>query len=113
MTKKLIETIEDHGWRIYFGKNFISLSKYSPLGEDFSIDVLQISNDHSISKEIFEIYQGFDPEAHAYGWYKNCEHSLKDLLEDAEYIKEDMLKPLAFDLFKMFDEFFGKENESC
>lgn len=88
------------GWSVNIDKNsdddevIVSFEKTSPAGEDFSFDIWVKPNASltSIRKEIEDWALDFDPETHAAIWYmgenRGQPKSIRDLLEDADAIKE-------------------------
>jgi len=100
ITQRLIETMEENEWTVtQYIDGSIDLEKYSPAGEDFIVSFCDYDTvDNATFIDALSNYvDGFDPEEHAAGWYgkNNGEpSSLRDLLDDAEYIKNDMLMPL-------------------
>lgn len=100
ITQRLIETIEENDWKVtQYMDGSVDLEQYSPAGEDFMVSFCDYDTvDNATFIDALRNYvDGFDPEEHATGWYgeNNGEpSSLRDLLDDAEYIKNDMLMPL-------------------
>lgn len=99
MTDKQRKICEDLGWEIDEDEDdeYITLSQYSPLGEDFSFEV----NPKNITEDVRDRWLHFDPDEHAVEWFNarlNGDNSipwdLRSLLDDAEEIGE-MLDRLA------------------
>ena len=111
--KKLIEAKADElGWSIYCDdEGGWDFGKYSPAGEDFSFYV----RGEDIVKEVYEYYEGFDPDEHAKMWVEaqgrvaGVPSSIRTLIDDAEAIDE-MLKELADALVDVEQE-LGDEDE--
>ena len=99
MTDKQRKICEDLGWKIYEDEDdeYITLSQYSPLSEDFSFEV----NPKNIAGDVRDCWLHFDPDKHAVEWFNaklNGDNSvsgdLRSLLDNAEEIGE-MLDRLA------------------
>ena len=116
MTDKLKKAIEakadELGWSIYRDdEGGWDFGKYSPAGEDFSFYV----GGEDIVKEVYEYYEGFDPDEHAKMWIEaqgrvsGVPSSIRTLIDDAEAIDE-MLKELA-DTHVDLEQELGDEDE--
>lgn len=101
MTDKQRKICEDLGWKIYEDEDdgYITLSQYSPLGEDFSFEV-----NPNITGDVRNCWWCFDPDKHAVEWFNaklkgdnSVPGDLRSLLDDAEEI-EKMLEKLAMTL---------------
>lgn len=70
----------------------------SPCGEDFIFTLHYEDNAETLSQALTEYAENFDPEEHAVSWYNHqndttgVPESLKDLLEDAEDIKDVLIQ---------------------
>lgn len=101
MKKKIRDIIENLDWDVYEDETDIELEKYSPLGEDF---IFSINNNDNIVEQIIDYAENFDTNEHAEMYInirgeKGVPNSIKDLIEDAEDIKQ-MLLELANELKK-------------
>lgn len=101
MKKKIRDIIENLGWNVYEGETDIELEKYSPLGEDF---IFSIGNNGNIVEQVIDYAENFDTNEHAEMYInirgeRGVPNSIKDLIEDAEDIKQ-MLLELANELKK-------------
>lgn len=73
------------------------LEYYSPLGEDFLMTVWHGRDAIDFADKLSDCANDFDTEEHAAEWYDNrhrvsgVPQSLKDLLEDAEAIKDNFI----------------------
>ena len=80
--------IEDLGWKIYDGGDYIELGQYSPAGEDFSFPV----NTDYIVQHINFYAHNFDVDKHIEMWIEASNNgvsgvpSARELIEDAEAI---------------------------
>lgn len=98
--EKFLEKAEGLDWSYNLYKEddnctCVELEKYSPLGEDFSMTIYFDKEDlvNTFMDGLKEYYLNFDPEDHAAMWIENrgkngTPDSIKDLLNDAEDIKE-------------------------
>ena len=117
MNDKLRHLIEDKadelGWSVSCDdEGGWELSKNSPAGEDFSFYV----GGGDIVKEVYEYYEGFDPDEHAKMWIEaqgrveGVPSSIRTLIDDAEDIDE-MLKELADALVDVEQGLPGEDEE--
>lgn len=117
MNDKLRRLIEDKanelGWSVSRDdEDGWEFSKNSPAGEDFSFYV----GDGDIVKEVYEYYEGFDPDEHAKMWIEaqgrvaGVPNSIRTLIDDAEDIDE-MLKELADALVDVEHELPDEDEE--
>jgi len=117
MTEKLRDSLkakaEELGWSLYIDDNGgWEFGKYSPAGEDFYF----YANGEDIVKEVYEYYEGFDPDEHAKMWVEaqgrvpGVPNSIRTLIDDAEEIDE-MLMELAYALIDVVRELADKEEE--
>ena len=98
--EKFLEKAEGLDWSYNLYKEddnctCVEMEKYSPLGEDFSMTIYFDKEDsvNTFMDGLKEYYLDFDPEDHAARWIENrgkngTPDSIKDLLNDAEDIKE-------------------------
>ena len=90
--ERIIEICEENGWSVYEDEDYISIGIYTPAGEDFSFDVDKTNN---IMEEISRYAESFDVDEHVTMWINsNCNGvpSIRTLLEDAEWIDEELQK---------------------
>ena len=117
MNDKLRHLIEDKadelGWSVSCDdEGGWEFSKNSPAGEDFSFYV----GGGDIVKDIYEYYEGFDPDEHAKMWIEaqgrveGVPSSIRTLIDDAEDIDE-MLKELADALVDVEQGLPGEDEE--
>ena len=92
-----VKICEEQGWNVAEYSGNYELSKYSPMGEDFSFCI----GENDIKSGVQDYYEDFDPEEHAAKWFDakrrgegSVPGSLRDLLDDADAIDE-MLRELA------------------
>ena len=96
MTDKKRKICEDLVWEVDESEGFIELSRYTPLGEDFTFSV---EPDNMIA-DFRSFWSNFDPDEHAVMWFNDrynifvTPHRLQDFLDDAEVI-DRMLNELA------------------
>lgn len=97
----LQDIIQQKGWCIYEGEDYVEFEKSSPLGEDFAFDV-SIDN---LIENIREYCENFDPDDHGAMWIQcagrnGTPRDIRALANDAYDIQE-MLEDLirAIDLF--------------
>lgn len=115
--KKLLEKAEDLDWNYTIWnesdkRNYVELSKYSPLGEYFSmiIDFDTKPPVLSFLDNLREYHMSFDPDEHAEMWIpKRGENgvpkSIRDLIDDAEDI-EDMI----WELWDVLTDYYKEIN---
>ena len=82
------------------GRYDIELETYSPEGEDVLVSLTYDGTEKDFIREFNDYAEGFDAEDHAEMWIEcrgknGVPDSIKDLLEDAEWIKERLQKALA------------------
>lgn len=92
--KQFIKICKGEGWKVNYDSDSESMElyKFSPAGEDFGIYITG-ENANELIKELDDYYETFDPEDHAVCWYgvgRGEPSSLRELLDDAEAIKEMM-----------------------
>lgn len=104
--KKFIKVAEKLDWSVDINENEFTLSKYSPCGQDFSVNVTAETLDEVIEK-IRKRCDSFDCSEEAYYWLDNSGHGIngapydmKDLYEDMESCLE-MMKELHDELIKI------------
>ena len=101
MNKRLKRICENLGWSVWDYDNDIEFHRYSPAGEDF---FFAVNKDNYLS-EIIEYAENFDADDHAEMWVNNMHNvkgvpqSIRALIDDADAIKEMLLK-LAKNLSK-------------
>lgn len=84
------EICEEYGWKINKSKTKIELTKYSPAGEELS---LTIDSDDDLERQIQIYADDFDVDEHVKMWIEsscNGVPSIRELLEDAEWIENDL-----------------------
>lgn len=79
------------------GKYDVELETYSPEGEDVIVPLTYDGTEEDFIREFVDYANGFDAEEHAEMWIEGrgkngVPESIKDLLEDAEWIKSTLLK---------------------
>lgn len=98
--EEILEKIKDLGWSVYTdSENSVTLGKYSPAGQDFSITVNTEDDKDLFIENIYEIYNDFDVSYETYQWLDNEGHGtdgapydMKDLYEDMETCVENVRK---------------------
>ena len=90
------------------GRYDIELETYSPEGEDVLVSLTYDGTEKDFIREFNDYAEGFDAENHAEMWIEcrgknGVPDSIKDLLEDAEWIK-DTLMEVADDLENINNE---------
>lgn len=104
--QKLTEIIEKLGWSYIYDTDddTIELEQYTREGEDFCFNV-DAKNVEDFVKNVYQYYEDFDESEHAANWYgvgRGEPSNLRDLLDDAVFIKNNMLKPLADALWRFY-----------
>ena len=101
-----VEELEDLGWNVKVDGDYITLSQYTPAGEDYSFDVEYCDgNMKDIYREMYEYYQGFDVEDHVKMWLDAKASGVSgvpnvvDLVDDAKEIDRmlEEVSDLAYD----------------
>ena len=85
----IIEKIEKAGWDVKKEGKELFIQKYSGEGEDFFFYATK-----PYAKSIADYAEDFDPDEHAKMWYgqhRGEPESMRDLLNDADDIKADLL----------------------
>lgn len=92
------EVCEDQGWTVNICEHDIELTKYTPAGEEF---YFAIRKDEDLQRQVEEYANDFDVDEHVKMWIDGpgAPSSIRELLEDAEWIDED-LQRLAKALIK-------------
>ena len=100
--KKFIEKIEGLDWNVEAneeenGKIILELSKYSPAGQDFNIQIQGETVDELLD-DLYEIYTNFDVSEEAYLWLDDTGHGrngapydMRDLYNDMEACEKMIL----------------------
>lgn len=111
LSEKIIEVLEAHdislcgeiSERTYNNDGYdVELETYSPEGEDVIIPLIYDGTEEDFIRQFRSYAEGFDAEEHAEMWIESrgkngVPDSIKDLLEDAEWIKST-LEEVADDL---------------
>jgi hypothetical protein len=106
LTKRIEELLEEHNFNIcgdisdmYRGKGEydVELETYSPEGENVIVPLIYNGTEEGFVNAFVDYANKFDAEEHAEMWIghrgKNgVPGSIKDLLKDAEWIKNTLLK---------------------
>lgn len=94
--KKMIEVAEKLDWSVHIDKNWYTISKFSPAGQDFNIEITA-DNVEEVVEKIKERCESFDCSEETYIWLDNSGHGkngspydMKDLYEDMEACLEMM-----------------------
>lgn len=90
--RQFINICKTEDWQVNYDSESkgMELYKFSPAGEDFSI-YIQGGNANEFITELKTYYEDFDVDQHAIDWYgagRGEPSSLRELLDDAEAIKE-------------------------
>ena len=95
LSKKQINIIESGGWNVTeYDDGTADISKYTGAGEDFFFTIETDDAAHNV----FDYYMNLDPDEHALALVDAIgAPSIRDLLDDADAICEDLRK-LAFAL---------------
>lgn len=97
--KELIVKIESFGWSVTKeDDNQYFFSKFSPAGQDFSINV-EAESAEDLIDNIYEAYENFDVSEATYLWLDNtghgvkgAPHEMKDVLADMEACEQMILE---------------------
>lgn len=98
LEQRYIDILEENDWNVssYTEDGRVEIGKYSPAEEDFSI-IVDVEN---FPESVREYANNFDADEHAEMWIEargrvnGVPNSIRELIEDAEAIKE-MLNELA------------------
>lgn len=98
LEQRYIDILEENDWNVssYTEDRRVEIGKYSPAEEDFSI-IVDVEN---FPESVREYANNFDADEHAEMWIEargrvnGVPNSIRELIEDAEAIKE-MLNELA------------------
>lgn len=80
----IINKAKDLYWDVQVDENEITFQRYTPLGEDFSFSVDKEVWDQQLKRYCEE----FDVDEHVRLWVNDSMFSIRDLLEDAEWIEQ-------------------------
>lgn len=105
MTKAKIEKISKNlGWSIDWYKQdngkYVTFSKYSPYGQDFSFEVFYDNLDE-LADKIYEYYDNYDPSEEASHWLDKSGHGKNG----APYEMGDVYKDMC-DCQNMVEELY-------
>ena len=117
LSERIIEVLEAHDIsvcgeiteRTYNNDGYdVELETYSPEGEDVLVSLTYDGTEKDFIREFNDYAEGFDAEDHAEMWIEcrgknGVPDSIKDLLEDAEWIK-DTLMEIADELKELDEE---------
>lgn len=106
LSKRIEELLEKHDFNLCGditerysekGQYDIELETYSPEGEDVIVSLIYDGTDEGFIAAFVEYANQFDAEEHAEMWIEyrgknGVPESIKDLLEDAEWIKNTLLE---------------------
>ena len=106
LSEKIIEVLEAHdislcgeiSERTYNNDGYdVELETYSPEGEDVIIPLIYDGTEEDFIRQFERYAEGFDAEEHAEMWIEGrgkngVPDSIKDLLEDAEWIKGTLME---------------------
>lgn len=101
VTNKLVSIAEDLGFSVDVYENNdgeggigVTLSKYSPCGQDFSFDIDVDADDttEDVRQKVVDYYYAYDPDYEAYLWIdpatghgKNgAPYNIRDIIDDME-----------------------------
>lgn len=114
-SKRIIDVLESYDISLYSNNGYeVELETYSPCGEDIIISVTYDGTEEDFIKQ-FNIYaNNFDSDEHTEMWINSrgkngVPNSIKELLEDAEWQKEMLLK-IAKELSERKEKI---ENTNC
>lgn len=110
LSKRIEEILEKHDFSVCGGiferhsndGYDVDLETYSPEGEDVIVSLVYDGTEEDFIRQFRSYAEGFDAEEHAEMWIESSgkrgvPDSIKDLLEDAEWIKRE-LEEVADDL---------------
>lgn len=117
LSKRIEEILEQHDFsvcgeiteRTYNNDGYdVELETYSPEGEDVIVSLIYDGTEEDFIRQFRSCAEGFDAEEHAKMWIESrgkngVPDSIKDLLEDAEWIKST-LEEVADDLENIDNE---------
>lgn len=117
LSKRIEEVLEKHDFsvcgeiseRTYNNDGYdVELETYSPEGEDVIVSLTYDGTEEDFIRQFRSYAEGFDAEEHAEMWIESrgkngVPDSIKDLLEDAEWIKST-LEEVADDLENIDNE---------
>ena len=106
LSKRIEGLLEEHDFsvcgeiseRTYNNDGYnVELETYSPEGEDVIISLTYDGTEEDFIREFIDYANGFDAEDHAEMWIESrgkngVPDSIKDLLEDAEWIKDTLME---------------------
>lgn len=117
LSKRIEELLEKHDfsvcgqitYRTYSNDGYdVELETYSPDGEDIIVPLIYDGTEEGFIKAFRRCAEDFDAEEHAEMWIESkgkngVPNSIKDLLEDAEWIKDTLMK-IAEELIEFDDQ---------
>lgn len=108
----LVNKANELGWFVTIDECYWEFEQDSPAGEDFLFDI----HGEDVVKELYDYYEGFDPNEHAKMWIEaqgtipGVPNSIRLLIDDADAIDE-MLSELVDALHDVEKEYYDKEVE--
>lgn len=116
--ENLLSIAKEDGWTVNKDDQWITLGKFSPAGQDFSIivELEDINNDYDFVEYIKDIYDNFDVSYETYLWLDDTGHGqngapydMKDVYEDMKICEENIIL-LASELESYLDNWTEEEN---
>lgn len=87
--KNMVKVAENLSWSVEEYDNYLTFGKYSPQGQDFSINITAEDSEDVIN-EIKERCNNFDCSYETYLWLDNTGHGANDAPYDMKDVYEDM-----------------------
>ncbi len=104
ISQKYLDILEKQDWTYDdLGDGRIECFQASNAGEDYSF-VVEATSDEAFVRGLEDYYEDFDPSDHAHMWYgtAGAPSDLLELVDDANYIKYEMLQPLVREVKRTF-----------
>lgn len=91
--KRILEKIKSLGWVVDIDNSneYVTLSKFSPYGHDFNIDIHIEENGNDFIYNIYKCYEEFDVSYETYLWLDNEGHGKNGAPYDMKDVYEDMV----------------------
>ena len=87
--KNITEVSEKLDWTLTIDKNNFMFSKYSPVGQDFNVEI-EADTLEEVVKKIQERCNNFDCSEETYLWLDNSGHGVNGAPYDMKDVYEDM-----------------------
>lgn len=87
----LLNKARELDWNVSeINNGYITFSKFSPAGQDFSFNIEVTDNIEDFIQKIYDYYENYDVSYEAYLWLDNSGHGMNGAPYDIKDLYEDM-----------------------